>query len=113
MNIAGLQRPDSMDGRSYLPLLVDADDKTLPAPTRAQVAKLAPHGRDVYASKWRDHVFIEYYFNDNNAKFGGYNTEDTHNNFINIRHMPWSEFGDTSYTEFQTGNMKNALVDFD
>jgi len=113
MNIAGLDHPESMDGRSILPLLVDADDSTLPKATSAQVAKLAPNGRNAYVSNWRDHVFIEYYFNDNNAKCGGYNTEDLHNNFISIRHMPWSEFGDTSYTEFQTGNMKNALVDFD
>merc|ERR1712137_1062977 len=113
MTIAGLDRPESMDGRSILPLLVDAGHGDLPVATRDQVAKLAPNGRDAYAATWRDHVFIEYYFNDNNAKCGGFNTEDLHNNFISIRHMPWSEFGDTSYTEFQTGNMKNSLVDFD
>jgi len=113
MGIAGLDRPEIMDGRSIMPLLVNAGDKALPAATRAHVAKLAPNGREMYAANWRDHVFIEYYFMDNNAKCNGYNTEDLHNNFISIRHMPWSKFGDTSYTEFQSGDMKDTLIDFD
>lgn len=113
LGMAGLARPEVFDGRSIVPLLVDGHDETVPSQTRKHVQQLAPHGPEEYAASWRDHVFIEYYFNDPNAKCGGYNTEDSHNNFISIRHMPWSEFGDSSYTEFQTGNMKDALVDFD
>lgn len=113
MGIAGIDRPEAMDGRSIMPLLVEASDAAVPAPTRAHVAKSAPGGREAYAAGWRDHVFFEYYFNDNNSKCGDYNTEDLHNNFIGLRHMPWSEFGDVSYTEFQTGDMAEALVDFD
>merc|ERR1712232_394522 len=111
--MAGLDRPEAMDGRSIMPLLVDQHDKKLPAQTRAHVAKLAPAGRDAFAAAWRDHVFIEYYFNADNAKCGGYKTEDLHNNFIGLRHMPSSEFGDTSYTEYQTGNQGQADIGFD
>merc|ERR1711920_491629 len=100
-----------------MPLLVEQHDAAVPAQTRAHVAKLAPHGAQAFAAGWRDHVFIEYYFNDNNAKCWGYNTEDIHNNFIGLRHMQGSEFGDTSYAEYQTGrqflhNIKFDNVDF-
>jgi len=113
LGMAGLDRPSSMDGRSIMPLLVDKDDKSVPAQTRHHVAKLAPDGAAAFAASWRDHVFIEYYFNANNAKCGGYNTEDLHNNFIGLRHMSGSEFGDTSYTEYQTGNQGQAHIQFD
>lgn len=113
LGMAGLDRPESMDGRSILPLLVDQDDETVPAQTRAHIAKIAPQGREAYAAGWRDHVFIMYYFNDKNTKCDGYDTEDVHNNFISLRHMPWSEFGDTSYTEYQSGNQHDADIAFD
>merc|ERR1712125_246047 len=102
--LAGLDKPAGMDGRSILPLLIDAEDSTVPERTRAHVSKLSPHGFHDFASKWRDSVFIEYYFNANNSKCGGDNTEDIHNNFIGLRHLVGSEFGDTSYAEYQTGN---------
>merc|ERR1739844_91802 len=111
--MAGLDRPESMDGRSIMPLLVDQTDKLVPAQTRAHVAKLAPNGKGAFASAWRDHVFIEYYFNANNAKCGGYNTEDIHNNFIGIRHMVGSEFGDTSYAEYMTGSQSAKNIQFE
>lgn len=41
-----------------------------------------------------------------------YPTESPANNFIVLRSMPGSEFGDTMYAEFQTGNQNNADVDF-
>jgi N-acetylglucosamine-6-sulfatase len=113
MGMAGLDRPESMDGRSIMPLLVDQDDETVPAATRAHVAKIAPQGSEAYAAQWRDHVYIMYYFNDNNSKCGGYNTEDVHNNFISVRYMPWSEFGDVSYTEYQSGKQHDNDIIFD
>lgn len=84
----------------------------MPAQTRKHVASLAPDGSSKFAAGWRDSVFIEYYFNDNNAKCGGYNTEDIHNNFIGIRHMEGSEFGDTSYTEYQSGSLGKQSIGF-
>ena len=53
-----------------------------------------------------------YYYNDPNTKCSKYPTEDSHNNFIGIRHMADSQFGDTSYTLYQTGNQGQANIDF-
>jgi N-acetylglucosamine-6-sulfatase len=104
LGMAGLDRPASMDGRSVVPLLVDASKAGVPAATKKHIARVAPGGEDAYKSAWRDSVFIEYYFNSGNAKCGGYITEDTSNNFIGLRHMAGNPLGDTSYAEYQTGN---------
>merc|ERR1712048_1284439 len=94
-------------------MLVDKDDEDLPEQTRRHVASLAPSGKDAFAAGWRDHVFIEYYYVADNKKCDGYPTEDIHNNFIGLRHMAGSEFGDTSYAEYQTGNQGNQDISFD
>ena len=108
LGLAGLPKPPTMDGRSIAPLLLEADAPGLPAQTKAHVVALAPHGQKAFASTWRDSVFIEYYFNSPNTKCRDYPTEDSHNNFIGVRHLAGSEFGDTSYTEYQTGNQADA-----
>lgn len=113
LGLAGLSRPASMDGRSIAPLLIDGGDETVPKQTRSHVNQLAPDGRDAFAAGWRDSAFIEYYYNADNAKCNGYKTEDLHNNFIGLRHMADSEFGDTSFTEYQTGNQKEGDINFD
>lgn len=41
-----------------------------------------------------------------------YPTESIQNNFIVLRSMPGSEFGDTMYAEFQTGNQNSKNIDF-
>jgi hypothetical protein len=46
------------------------------------------------------------------VKCGGYPTESPANNFIGVRHMAGSEFGDTLYSEFQSGNQQVADVNF-
>ena len=43
LGLAGLSKPPGMDGRSYAPLLIDADDPAVPAQTRAHVRALI-HG---------------------------------------------------------------------
>lgn len=113
LGLAGLEKPAGMDGRSILPLLMDGNDASVPEQTRKHIKQIAPQGRDAYVRGWRDSVFIEYYFNSNNAKCSGYNTEDIHNNFIGLRHMAGSEFGDTSYAEYQTGNQAHGDISFD
>lgn len=173
--------PATMDGRSIVPLLVNASDTAVPTQTLAHIAKVvydsytdvcvecvcsfhwtglqvtsilkrslqqksaffcvhtycalslklragqrhslwglcacvqvAPQGPAAYGRAWRDHVFIEYYFNDLNTKCADYPTEDIHNNFITIRHMAGSAFGDTSYSEYQSGTQSQAPgVNFD
>jgi hypothetical protein len=81
LGIAGLPKPPQMDGKSLLPLLVGATASTsdssssssgssssLPPASAAHVAAVAPDGIAAYALGWRDSAFIEYYFNDKNAK---------------------------------------------
>ena len=41
-----------------------------------------------------------------------YPTESPQNNYITLRSMPGSEFGDTLYTEFQRSNKNGHPVDF-
>lgn len=116
LGLAGISSSGMMDGRSIVPLLMDAEDTAVPAATRRHLYDLqGPIGRrESYAASWRDAVFVEYYFNDPNVKcHGKYPTEDTHNNFIGIRYMAGSEFGDVSFTEYQTGDQANATIDFD
>merc|ERR1712100_30153 len=113
LGLAGIEKPSNMDGHSILPLLIDANDDSVPEQTRKHIKQIAPKGKDAYNKRWRDSVFIEYYFNSNNAKCDGYNTEDLHNNFIGLRHMAGNEFGDTSYAEYQTGNQGQSDISFD
>jgi hypothetical protein len=40
------------------------------------------------------------------------NTEDNSNNFIGVRHMAGSVFGDSLYAEFQTGNLALEEISF-
>jgi N-acetylglucosamine-6-sulfatase len=148
LGIAGLAKPASMDGKSLLPLLTaGASLADLPASARDHITAL---GQD-YAKGWRDAVFIEYYFVDDNDKcmanckalkpgneypssdslcgdltsgknaecWGGkgcnkdcYRTEDEANNFIGLRSMGNSIFGDTLYAEFVTGSQYKADIDF-
>lgn len=109
LGLAGVTQPKIMDGRSYAPLLIDGDDDAVPAQTRAHIKAVAPNGKAAYQSAWRDSVFIEYYYNSANAKCSGqYPTESAANNFIGIRHLEGSEFGDTLYAEYQTGNQNEA-----
>jgi len=114
LGLAGVKTPAGMDGKSFAPLLVNpsvGDD--IPTQTKAHIADVAPRGVVEYAANWRDSVFIEYYFNDANTKCKNYPTEDNHNNFIGIRHMADNEqFGDTSYTLYQTGNQNQENIDF-
>lgn len=115
LGLAGVKAPAGMDGKSYAPLLVNPSVGALPLQTAKHVADLtgqSTDGRALYAANWRDSVFIEYYFNDPNTKCSGYPTEDSTNNFIGIRHMAGSKFGDTSFTLYQTGNQNTKNIDF-
>lgn len=59
LGMAGLAKPTGMDGRSIVPLIVDAEAPGVPTQTKAHIAQVAPHGAGAYAAAWRDHVFIE------------------------------------------------------
>ena len=51
-------------------------------------------------------------YNSANTKCSKYPTESTANNFIGIRHMEGSEFGDSLYAEYQSGDQGTANIDF-
>lgn len=77
LGLAGLSAPANFDGKSLVPLLVtmQGDDKdrstraTLPASTLAHLEALGD--ADTYRAAWRDAVFVEYYFVNDNAKCVG------------------------------------------
>ena len=67
LSLAGLQKPPEMDGKSFLPLLVDESNlAALPAST-AQYMASAKSASSLRQS-WRDSVLIEYYFVQENDK---------------------------------------------
>jgi N-acetylglucosamine-6-sulfatase len=59
LGLAGLPTPATMDGRSYAPLLISADDYSVPAQTRKHIKAAAPQGQAAFQAAWRDSVFIE------------------------------------------------------
>lgn len=63
---AGMEIPDYMDGKSIVPFLVDPADDGLLESTRMHLASLGD--LEQYAGSWRQEVFIEYYFVNNNVK---------------------------------------------
>ena len=111
LGLAGVAKPALMDGRSYAPLLLDGDDESVPARTRAHVKALAPRGRAAFQAGWRDSAFFEYYFNRDYVKCRDYQIESSANNYVGIRHVG-GEFGDTLYAEYQAGNLAEEDVDF-
>lgn len=148
--IAGLAKPATMDGKSLLPLLINpAAGTQLPESVRKHLNSMGD--ASVYRRSWRDSVFIEYYFVENNDKCVAncsstssrypqrdtwcgdltsvpnkdcwgpslegcsqncYPTESLDNNFIVLRGMSGSEFGDVLYAEFQHGNLDARAVNF-
>jgi len=150
LGLAGLEKPPTMDGKSLLPLMLhESDAQAILPSTKSHLSSLG--NRKAYTAAWRDAVFIEYYFVDENDKcmadcttvtpesgypnkdsscgdltpgkndecWGGsgcdqncYATESTANNFIAVRHMPWSTFGDTLYVEYETGQQITQDVNF-
>merc|ERR1712232_648671 len=66
LGLAGIQAPSTMDGRSIVPFLVDAHGADLLDSTRKHLAEIGDLG--AYQDNWRQEVFIEYYFVDENIK---------------------------------------------
>lgn len=68
LGLAGVAAPESMDGRSIVPFLVDpsAASPSLPESTQLHLEGLGDLG--AYRARWREEVFLEYYFVDPNPK---------------------------------------------
>ena len=60
LGLAGMKPPPGMDGKSFAPLLINPSNGAIPSQTAAHLAEIAPDGKDAFAAKWRDSVFIEY-----------------------------------------------------
>jgi len=127
--IAGLRQPAGMDGRSILPLLLDAPasigspayktwSATLPATVHEHL--LAVVGLDTYASTWRKSVYIHHQHVGGGGLHicpghNGHQVDDVDNNYIAVRHLPGSPLGNILYAEFQWANGTNygaGNVDF-
>jgi N-acetylglucosamine-6-sulfatase len=117
LGMAGLEAPEGIDGKSFLPLLVDASQQ-LPASVQRH---LSANGRDTVARDWRDHLFIEYYYVGLGSYCAAGPIELPDNNFIAVRHLGGSAMapdgqtarstlGNLLYAEFQNGTDGN--VDF-
>jgi len=63
--LAGIDIPDYFDGKSIVPFLVDPTHDALVESTRQHLESLGD--LDHYAQRWRQEVFIEYYFVNNNV----------------------------------------------
>lgn len=71
LDIAGISKPESMDGRSLLPLLVDETDRSaMAALLPATKALVRPNGARTRV-EWRSAVLIAHYFFSENAKCVG------------------------------------------
>jgi len=152
LGLAGLSSLQSSDGKSLAPFLISNASQALQV-TQQHLQELGE--RSDYMSMWRDAVFFEYYYVDDNVKciddpnathgeypqsgdkpcgvlgpngntncwdsvlpsihpfhHDCYPTESEANNFIALRSMPGSEFGDTLYVEYQTGSQTKLDVNF-
>ena len=68
LGLAGLDKPARFDGKSLVPILVsDSGKDNIPEATALHRARVLDAGKD-FLSNWRDSVFIEYYFVDENDK---------------------------------------------
>jgi N-acetylglucosamine-6-sulfatase len=66
LGLAGLEAPDTMDGRSVVPFLVDPQDPSLAASTKRHLAAIG--NLQSSEGSWRQDVFIEHYYCEYNIK---------------------------------------------
>jgi len=109
LGLAGISKPSNMDGKSILPMLMNSTDNDILPATKRHLQSFHP---TEYTASWRDSMFIEYYFVDNNTKCipECHNIEGPSNNFIGIRHVT-GEFGNMLYSEFQTNFTSDVFFD--
>jgi hypothetical protein len=77
--MAGVAKPASMDGRSLLPLLIDAENASARAMLSTATQEHLRHagGRSAARARWRDAVLLTHYFFTENVKCVGDCTECT------------------------------------
>lgn len=65
LGLAGIDAPESMDGKSLAPFLI-SDMQPVLASTRLHLSSLG--SLNLYRKEWRQEVFIEYYYCEHNIK---------------------------------------------
>ena len=101
--ITGADAPAGIDGHSFLSfILPSADEPAVPEYVR-------PALRDEIAQRaqagWRQSVFVHHYQVGAGSYCGpGHHIDQEDNNFIAVRHLPGSKFGNVLYSEFQWSN---------
>ena len=101
--ITGADAPAGIDGHSFLSfILPSADEPAVPEYVR-------PALRDETAQRaqagWRQSVFVHHYQVGAGSYCGpGHHIDQEDNNFIAVRHLPGSKFGNVLYSEFQWSN---------
>eukprot|EP00039_Didymoeca_costata_P011721 m.165843 g.165843 ORF g.165843 m.165843 type:complete len:551 (+) comp15267_c0_seq3:46-1698(+) len=112
--LAGIATPMGMDGKSMLSLIINSS-LTHEVPVSVQTSLAAEDPVEV-ANSWRDTVYIEHYRVGAGTFCGpGHHIDQIDNNFIAIRTMPNSKYGNMLYAEFQWANGTNygqGNVDF-
>jgi len=115
--IAGVQQPEDMDGRSFLPFIVAApagDDSERAAWSEGLPRTVHQHlltTGDAYARNWRQSVYFQHqrvgaqsYCSDRCPDGGEHHIDQMDNNFIGVRYTPGSDLGNIMYAEFQWAN---------
>jgi len=116
--IAGVQQPEDMDGRSFLPFVVappaHAGGSELAAWSQGLPRTVHQHlltTGDEYASKWRQSVYFQHqrvgagsYCKHECPDGGEHHIDQMDNNFIAVRYTPGSDLGNIMYAEFQWAN---------
>ena len=94
-----------IDGRNFLPLLQQGEGGRQGKEGQTTVSRGGVGGLEGAAvvssssdvAKWRDHVFIEYYYVGLGPYCGMGPIEQPDNNFIAVRHLPQSKLGNILY----------------
>jgi N-acetylglucosamine-6-sulfatase len=113
--MAGVPQDGAVDGRSFLPLIASGGggEEQLPPTVRAH---LAAHDAASVAAGWRKSHFIQHYSVGAGSYCGdGHHIDGPDNNFIAVRHLPGSAYGNVLYAIFQWANGTNygtGNVDF-
>mmetsp|Transcript_146131 Transcript_146131/g.207128 ORF Transcript_146131/g.207128 Transcript_146131/m.207128 type:complete len:535 (+) Transcript_146131:75-1679(+) len=110
--MAGVSKPGNMDGKSFLPFIVQKSEDLPNSVSHGLGAQSVAE----FEAGWRDTVFVEHYRVGAGSYCGeGHHIDGVDNNFIAIRSMPGSKYGNFLYAEFQWANGTNygeGNVDF-
>jgi hypothetical protein len=107
--LAGVDIPtDSIDGHSFMSfLLPDADEPEVPEYLRPTLRSEIQHRQ---AAGWRESVFVHHYRVGAGSYCGdGHHIDQEDNNFIAVRHLPGSKYGNVLYAECEYYVLRESM----